>query len=261
MDRPRGAQRRAKRVLGLGSGFIAAADFLQRGRLPTGTVLPYRRLVGAGAGRPTRSSRGGTASPGRFRIEVGDALPRSRRSQGPFDVVFCDIDKARGCCPIARRLLRAGGLFITDSMLPGRQGGGGTGRRIGATVGGLRSRRARIARRRRLHRHCARAACATVAQSPSPRRRREAWRREGEATSPALARRQTQRAISVRPRLGQPGRSRLMRVPPRQPGDGCVAPIIARSCAIAAFLAGLRPTAWASGRARAVEATEGRRRG
>jgi predicted O-methyltransferase YrrM len=62
-------------------------------------------------------TRGGFA--GRFTIEIGDGLAIAASLSGSWDVVFCDIDKDEYplALPIARRLLRVGGLFITDNML------------------------------------------------------------------------------------------------------------------------------------------------
>jgi caffeoyl-CoA O-methyltransferase len=61
--------------------------------------------------------RGGFA--GRFTIECGDALAIALTIAPPVDVVFCDIDKHGypSALPAAHRLLRRGGLFVTDNML------------------------------------------------------------------------------------------------------------------------------------------------
>src|SRR5262249_23116423 len=50
---------------------------------------------------------------------VGDGLVIAEALEPPFDIVFCDIDKQDypKALPIVRRLLRPGGLFITDNML------------------------------------------------------------------------------------------------------------------------------------------------
>ena len=107
----------AKRVLELGSGFGYSAYWFLRAVGPDGTVL----LTEGSKERATEAdaflTRGGFA--GRFRIEVGDALAVAEALDPPFDVVFCDIDKHDypKALPIARRLLRPGGLFITDNML------------------------------------------------------------------------------------------------------------------------------------------------
>ena len=50
---------------------------------------------------------------------VGDALAVARTLAGPFDIVFNDIDKHDypASVDVAVRLLRPGGLFITDNAL------------------------------------------------------------------------------------------------------------------------------------------------
>lgn len=107
----------ARRVLELGSGFGYSAYWFLRAVGPEGTVM----LTEGSAERAREAeeflTRGGFA--GRFRIEVGDGLAIAAALTGPFDIVFCDIDKHDypRALPLARSLLRTGGLFITDNML------------------------------------------------------------------------------------------------------------------------------------------------
>ena len=107
----------ARRVLELGSGFGYSAYWFLRAVGPEGTVF----LTEGSAQRASEAegflTRGGFA--GRFRIEVGDGLAIAAALTGPFDIVFCDIDKHDypKALPLARRLLRVGGLFIADNML------------------------------------------------------------------------------------------------------------------------------------------------
>jgi caffeoyl-CoA O-methyltransferase len=107
----------ARRVLELGSGFGYSAFWFLRAVGAEGTVL----LTEGSAERAREAeeflTRGGFA--GRFRIEVGDGLAIAAALTGPFDIVFCDIDKHDypRALPLAKSLLRTGGLFITDNML------------------------------------------------------------------------------------------------------------------------------------------------
>ncbi len=50
-------------------------------------------------------------------FQTGDALDILKKTDGPFDIVFNDIDKERypQTVPVAREKLRTGGLFITDN--------------------------------------------------------------------------------------------------------------------------------------------------
>jgi caffeoyl-CoA O-methyltransferase len=107
----------AKRVLELGSGFGYSAYWFLRAIGRDGTILLTEGSLERAREADAFLTRGGFA--GRFRIEVGDALAVAAALDPPFDVVFCDIDKHdySKALPIARRLLRPGGLFITDNML------------------------------------------------------------------------------------------------------------------------------------------------
>jgi predicted O-methyltransferase YrrM len=107
----------ARRVLELGSGFGYSAYWFLRAVGPEGTVLLTEGSAERAREAEAFLTRGGFA--GRFRIEVGDGLAVAAALTGPFDVVFCDIDKHDypSVLPLARGLLRAGGLFITDNML------------------------------------------------------------------------------------------------------------------------------------------------
>ena len=107
----------AKRVLELGSGFGYSAYWFLRAVGAGGTVILTEGSADRAKEAEAFLTRGGFA--GRFRIEVGNGLTIAASLDGPFDVVFCDVDKKDypQALPIARRLLRPGGLFITDNML------------------------------------------------------------------------------------------------------------------------------------------------
>jgi predicted O-methyltransferase YrrM len=107
----------AKRVLELGSGFGYSAYWFLRAVGPEGSVLLTEGSAERVREAETFLARGGFL--GRFKIELGDALAVAAALSPSWDVVFCDIDKHDypKALPIARRLLRVGGLFITDNML------------------------------------------------------------------------------------------------------------------------------------------------
>lgn len=50
---------------------------------------------------------------------VGEAVEALRETPGPFDLLFCDIDKAGypAALPVMAEKLRPGGLLITDNLL------------------------------------------------------------------------------------------------------------------------------------------------
>ena len=107
----------AKRVLELGSGFGYSAWWFATAVGPEGHVI-----LTEGSQDNANLARGfldraGLA--GRVEIRVGDGLEIARKYDGPFDIVFNDIDKHDypRALPIALERLRPGGLFITDNML------------------------------------------------------------------------------------------------------------------------------------------------
>ena len=107
----------ARRVLELGSGFGYSALWFARAVGPDGRVVlteysPERAAEAEGFLR-----RSGLLD--RVRIEVGNALEIAERLDGPFDIIFNDVDKEDypAALEIAIDRLRPGGLFISDNML------------------------------------------------------------------------------------------------------------------------------------------------
>lgn len=107
----------ATRVYELGSGFGYSAAWWLRGLPPDGTVV-LTDLDAANVARGTAYLERLGAG-GRFRYAQEDALTAFRRETGPFDVVYCDIDK-EGYPDVvepAVERLRPGGLLVTDNVL------------------------------------------------------------------------------------------------------------------------------------------------
>jgi predicted O-methyltransferase YrrM len=107
----------ARRVFELGSGFGYSGYWFARAVGPDGEL---HLTDGDPANEPKALDylgRAGLAGPVRF--HVGDALEALADTDGPFDVVFCDIDKLAypDAWEAARGRIRVGGLYICDNTL------------------------------------------------------------------------------------------------------------------------------------------------
>ena len=107
----------ARRVLELGSGFGYSAYWFARAVGPGGEV--HCTDLDAENRRQALSFLGQAGLADRIRYHLGDALERARGLQGPFDIIFNDVDKEHypETVELAVGLLRPGGLFITDNTL------------------------------------------------------------------------------------------------------------------------------------------------
>lgn len=107
----------AKQVLELGSGFGYSAMWFalavgQGGRV----VMTEGKQANVDRARDYFARAGLTD---RVEFNTGDALEIANHSRGPFDIIFCDIDKQDypKAIDIAREKLRIGGILIFDNML------------------------------------------------------------------------------------------------------------------------------------------------
>ena len=107
----------ARNVFECGSGFGYSAYWFALA-LPSGG----RVILTEGSAENCASARGFLSRAGlmdKACIEKGDALEILPRHAGPFDIIFCDIDKRDypRVYPLMKPRLRAGGLFLCDNML------------------------------------------------------------------------------------------------------------------------------------------------
>jgi predicted O-methyltransferase YrrM len=107
----------AKRVLEPGSGYGYSALWFARAVGPDGLVV----LTEGDAKNAQRARqyfvRAGLSA--RARFLVGNAFDVIANEPGPFDIIFCDVDKADypRVLEVVRPRLRVGGLFVCDHML------------------------------------------------------------------------------------------------------------------------------------------------
>jgi predicted O-methyltransferase YrrM len=107
----------ARDIFECGSGFGYSAHWFARA-LPSGG----RVILTEGSAENCASARGFLGRAGLMEkavIEKGDALDILPRYPGPFDIIFCDIDKRDypRVHPLVKARLRSGGLFVCDNML------------------------------------------------------------------------------------------------------------------------------------------------
>lgn len=107
----------ARSVFELGSGFGYSAFWFARAVGPGGRVVCTDGSEENAAEARVFLSRAGLGD--RVRFVVGDALRIIDREEGPFDILFNDIDKESypEVFGAATRHLRPGGLLISDNML------------------------------------------------------------------------------------------------------------------------------------------------
>jgi predicted O-methyltransferase YrrM len=107
----------ARRVFELGSGFgytmYWMASAMTEGGLVIGTEGDEKN-----AGQAREFFTRGRLD-GRTDIRVGDALTLFEKERGPFDLIFCDIEKDRyiDAFEMAVPRLRKGGVFVADNLL------------------------------------------------------------------------------------------------------------------------------------------------
>jgi predicted O-methyltransferase YrrM len=107
----------AHRVLELGSGFGYSAMWFAHAVGPGGQVVMTEGAQENSDRAREYFARAGLAD--RVEFNVGEALAIARRTPGPFDIVFCDVNKEQypEALGVARDKLRVGGYFICDNML------------------------------------------------------------------------------------------------------------------------------------------------
>ncbi len=109
----------ARRILELGTAIGYSGTWLARALPDKGELVTVEHDPGTADLARKNFEAAGVAS--RVRIEVGDAVDVLEDLRGPFDLVFNDIEKVHylAVLPYCLRLLRPGGLLVTDNVLWG----------------------------------------------------------------------------------------------------------------------------------------------
>ena len=106
----------AANLLELGTATGYSAIHLARGCQPAGKIVSMEWDEAMAARARTNFARAGLS--GQIEVRVGDALQLMATMAGPFDFIFLDLDKESylPALPHCRRLLRPGGLLVTDNV-------------------------------------------------------------------------------------------------------------------------------------------------
>ena len=104
-------------ILELGTATGYSAIYLARGlKSPDGKLTTLERDEVMATKARENIARAGLSD--RVEIRVGDVIRVIQTLEGPYDMIFMDIDKEdyAGALPGCRRLLRLGGLLIVDNV-------------------------------------------------------------------------------------------------------------------------------------------------
>ncbi len=107
----------AQQILELGAGFGYSAYWFARALPTNGRVLAVERSAENARLGQEYLERGGLTP--KVNFVVGDGLEVIQGLDGPFDIIFVDIDKEQypASLPLTLPRLRPGGLLITDNIL------------------------------------------------------------------------------------------------------------------------------------------------
>src|SRR5574341_2109642 len=108
----------ARSVFEMGSGFGYSTAWFARAVQENGGGTVFHVVWDAALSKEARGHLATLGLNDVVRYEVGEAADVLRRTAGPFDLIFNDIDKEGypASLPIIAGKLRSGGLLITDNM-------------------------------------------------------------------------------------------------------------------------------------------------
>lgn len=111
----------ARRIFEMGSGFGYSTAWFARAVKENGGGTVFHVVWDAKLSQEARGHLGALGLDDVVQYEVGEAIGMLRRTGGPFDLIFNDIDKEAypASLPVIAEKLRPGGLLITDNMLRG----------------------------------------------------------------------------------------------------------------------------------------------
>jgi predicted O-methyltransferase YrrM len=109
----------ARRIFELGSGFGYSTAWFARAVREQGGGVVHHVVWDEELSRRARASLDALGFGDIVEYHVAEAVGELRRTEGPFDLIFNDIDKAAypDSLPVIKEKLRPGGVLIVDNML------------------------------------------------------------------------------------------------------------------------------------------------
>ena len=109
----------AKRIFELGSGYGYSTAWFARAVKENGGGTVHHVVWDDGLSQRARKHLSVLGYDGMIQYRVSEAIKALRETEGPFDLIFNDIEKDGypASLPIIKEKLRPGGLLITDNML------------------------------------------------------------------------------------------------------------------------------------------------
>jgi predicted O-methyltransferase YrrM len=109
----------ARRVFELGSGFGYSTAWFARAVAENGGGEVHHTVWDEDLSARARRHLDALGYGAVVRFRVGEAVAVLTETPGPFDLVFCDIDKAGypAALPVMKAALRPGGVLIADNLL------------------------------------------------------------------------------------------------------------------------------------------------
>ena len=109
----------ARRVFELGSGFGYSTAFFARAVEENGGGVVHHVVWDEALSTQARTQLDAMGYGGLITYHAGEAIETLRSQDGPFDLIFNDIDKHAypASLPVIEARLRAGGVLIVDNML------------------------------------------------------------------------------------------------------------------------------------------------
>jgi predicted O-methyltransferase YrrM len=109
----------ARRVFEMGSGYGYSTAWFARAVQENGGGVVYHVVWNSELSQRARRHHSALGLDGVIEYRVSEAVRTLRETDGPFDIIFNDIDKDAypSALPVIKEKLRVGGVMIVDNML------------------------------------------------------------------------------------------------------------------------------------------------